>query len=73
MTVPAGTLDCFKVEGKSEIGFKAYNYTMHETYWYCPKVNSIARVQRDSTTRTRDSGASREKTESQLTKYTPAP
>lgn len=72
VTVPAGTFDCFKVDGKSEITYKAsYNYTMNETYWYCPKVNSIAKVHRETTTRSRDSGSTREKTESQLTKYTP--
>jgi len=72
VTVPAGTFDCFKVEGKSEATYKvSYSYEMAETYWYCPKVNSIAKVHRETMTRTRDSGSAREKTESQLTKYTP--
>jgi hypothetical protein len=71
VTVPAGTFDCFKVEGTSDTTLKAYNYTMHETYWYCPKVNFIGKVQRETTTRTRDTGSSHEKTESVLTSYTP--
>lgn len=72
VTVPAGTFDCLKVEGKSEATYKvSYNYTMNETYWYCPKVNYIAKLQRETTTRSRDAGSSHEKTESVLTKYTP--
>jgi len=72
LTVPAGTFDCYKVEGKSEAAYKAsYQQQLKETYWYCPKVNGIARFQRDQATTSRDSPSSREKTDLILQKYTP--
>lgn len=72
LTVPAGTFDCFKVDGKADAAYKAsYQQQVRETYWYCPKVNGIAKLQRETTTTSRDSPSSREKTESVLTRYTP--
>lgn len=72
VTVPAGTFDCFKIEGKSEASYKtSYFYSMVETYWYCPKVNYAAKIRRETTVRSRDTGSSTEKTESLLTSYVP--
>ena len=72
LTVPAGTFDCFRVEGKADAAYKAsYQQQIRETYWYCPKVNGIAKLQRETTTTSRDSPSSHEKTESVLTRYTP--
>ena len=64
LTVPAGTFDCFKVEGKAEAAYKAsYQQQVRETYWYCPKVNGVAKLSRETATTSRDSPSSREKTE----------
>ena len=72
VTVPAGTFDCFRIEGKSQATYKSsYQYEMTETYWYCPKVNYVAKVQRETNVRSRDTGSSHEKTESLLTRYAP--
>lgn len=72
LTVPAGTFDCFRVEGKADAAYKAsYQQQIRETYWYCPKANGIAKLQRETTTTSRDSPSSREKTESVLTRYAP--
>ncbi len=72
LTVPAGTFDCFKVEGKAEAAYRiSYQQQIKETYWYCPKVNGIAKLQRETSTTSRDSPSSREKIESVLTRYTP--
>ena len=39
LTAPAGTFDCFKVEGKAEAAYRySYQQQIRETYWYCPKV-----------------------------------
>ena len=72
LTVPAGTFDCFKVEGKAEAAYKAsYQQQVRETYWYCPKVNGVAKLSRETATTSRDSPSSREKVEQVLTKYAP--
>jgi hypothetical protein len=70
LTVPAGTFDCFKVEGKADAAYKAsYQQQVRETYWYCPKVNGVAKLSRETTVTSRDSPSSREKVEQVLTKY----
>ncbi len=72
LTVPAGTFDCFRVEGKAEAAYKAsYQQTIKETYWYCPKVNAMAKLQRETSTFSRDSPSSRETVEQLLTRHTP--
>ena len=72
LTVPAGTFDCFKVEGKAEAAYKAsYQQQLRETYWYCPKANGVAKLSRETVTTSRDSPSSREKIEQVLTKYAP--
>ncbi|MBK6803491.1 MAG: hypothetical protein IPG84_00800 [Betaproteobacteria bacterium] len=72
LTVPAGTFDCFRVEGKAEAAYKAsYQQQIKETYWYCPKVNGIAKLQRETSTFSRDSPSSRETVEQLLTRHTP--
>jgi hypothetical protein len=72
LTVPAGTFDCFKAEGTSEATYKnSYTRQTKETYWYCPKVNAVAKFVRDTNTTTRESGASHERVESVLVRFTP--
>ena len=72
LTVPAGTYDCFRVEGKADAAYKiSYQQQVRETYWYCPKTNGFAKLQRETTTTSRDSPSSREKVEMILTKYAP--
>jgi hypothetical protein len=39
LTVPAGTFDCFRVDGE----YKALRSHVLHTYWYCPKINGIAK------------------------------
>ena len=69
LTVPAGTFDCYRVEGASTIAYKAaFNRELKETYWYCPKVGSFAKMTRDTTTVSRDTPSSRESTEIVLVK-----
>jgi hypothetical protein len=70
LTVPAGTFDCFRVEGTQDLTFKAsYNRQTRETYWYCPKVGSFAKMTRESSTFSRDSASTRESTEMLLLRY----
>jgi hypothetical protein len=72
VTVAAGTFDCYKVEGSAEASYKtAYQYQMKETLWYCPAVNAAAKIHRQSSTRTRELGASDETTDSELQRFTP--
>jgi hypothetical protein len=72
LTVPAGTFDCYRVEGKSEAVYKAsFQQQLKETYWYCPKVNGIAKMLRETSTTARDTPSSREKTEQVLVRYVP--
>ena len=69
LTVPAGTFDCYRVEGASTITYKAsFSREIKETYWYCPKVASFAKLARDATTISRDTPSSRESTEVVLVK-----
>ena len=69
LTVPAGTFDCFRIEGTSRITYKAsFNRDIKETVWYCPKVASFAKLVRDTTTISRDTPSSRESTEIVLVK-----
>ena len=69
LTVPAGTFDCYRVEGTSTVAYKAsYNRETRETSWYCPKVGSFAKVARDTTTISRDTPSSRESVEIVLVK-----
>jgi hypothetical protein len=72
LTVPAGTFDCFKVEGKAEVAYKAsYHNEVRETYWYCPKVNGVAKISRQTVVNSRDTPSWQEKLEQVLTRYTP--
>lgn len=72
ITVPAGTFDRLRAEGTSEATYKnAYTRQMKVTYWYCPQVKAVAKFVRDTTTSTREAGASRESVESVLIRYAP--
>jgi hypothetical protein len=70
ITVPAGTFDCLRVEGHSTIVYKAsFNREIRETYWYCPAVGSFAKLERDTTTISRDTPSSREHVAIELVRY----
>jgi hypothetical protein len=72
LTVPAGTFDCYRVEGKSDAAYKvSFQQQVKTTYWYCPKVNAIGRVLRETTVTARDSPSSHEKVDQVLVKYLP--
>lgn len=72
LTVPAGTFDCFRVEGKADAAYKAsYQQQIRETYWYCPKVNGVAKISRQTVVNSRDTPSWQEKLEQVLTRYTP--
>ena len=43
VTVPAGTFDCFHVEGQWENSTKSYTDRAREQYWYCPAIKFIAK------------------------------
>ena len=70
LTVPAGTFDCYRVEGKLDtITYKqSFSRQTKETYWYCPKVGSFAKMVRDTQVISRDTPSSREKIEIVLVK-----
>ncbi len=71
VTVPAGTFDCFRVEGEFQLNGRGYSGRGNEKYWYCPKLNNIAKRTSEFTALTRDSGTSSEARVSELTKFTP--
>lgn len=71
VTVPAGTFDCFRVEGEWQINGRGYTGRGNEKYWYCPKINYIAKRTSDFTATTRDSGTSTEARVLELVKFTP--
>ena len=73
VTVPAGTFDCFRVEGQWENSNKSYSGRASEKYWYCPAIKFIAKsaFQYDQTWGNRPSKS--ETRQSELTKFTPAP
>jgi hypothetical protein len=43
ITVPAGTFDCFRIEGKSIFSTKSRSETWIMTRWYCPAVKNNAK------------------------------
>jgi hypothetical protein len=71
VTVPAGTFDCFRVDGEWQVNGRGYNGRGNEKYWYCPKINYIAKRTTDFSATTRDSGTSSEARVSELTRFTP--
>jgi hypothetical protein len=73
VTVPAGTFECFRVEGEWQTSGRGYNGRGSEKYWYCPKINYIAKRVSDFSAVTRDSGTSSEARISELTRFTPGP
>jgi hypothetical protein len=73
VTVPAGTFECFRVEGNWQTNGRDYNGRGSEKYWYCPKINYIAKRISDFTAVTRIAGTSSETRISELTRFTPGP
>ena len=70
VSVPAGTFECFRVEGGSDLAYKqSYTRQVRETYWYCPRVGSFAKMTREVAVTSRDSPSSRESTEIVLVRY----
>ena len=73
VTVPAGTFDCFRVEGQWENSNKSYTGRALEKYWYCPRVKFIAKSSFQFDQSWRDRPSKSETRQSELTKFTPAP
>ena len=75
VTVPAGTFDCFRVEGEWQVNGAGYSGRGSETYWYCPKISYVAKRSSELTVNQRtytNYGKTSETRLSELTKYTPA-
>jgi len=71
VTVPAGTFDCFHVEGEWQTNGLYYHSHGTDIYWYCPKINFIAKRQSEFQAQPRGQLASREWRLSELTNFTP--
>jgi hypothetical protein len=73
VTVPAGTFDCFRVEGQWENSTKSYSGRAREQCWYCPAIKFFAKFtfQYDQNWGGRPSRS--ETRLSELRKFTPAP
>ena len=71
VTVPAGTFDCFHVEGEWQTNGLYYHSRGTDIYWYCPKINFIAKRQSEFEAQPRGQPASREWRLSELTNFTP--
>ena len=71
ITVPAGTFECFRVEG--ELQRNGRNFTMRATdvYWYCPKINFLAKQRREFVRQPKGELQTREIRASELTAFTP--
>ena len=73
VTVPAGSFDCFRVEGEWQTTGRYVNIRGRDTYWYCPKLNFLAKRQSEFTQDIRDQASVTETRLSELTKFTPGP
>jgi len=73
VTVPAGTFDCFRVEGQWENSNKSYSGRAREQYWYCPAIKFFAKFSFQYDQNWRDRPSRSETRQSELTKFTPAP
>jgi hypothetical protein len=73
VTVPAGTFDCFRVEGQWELNGKTYTGRAREQYWYCPAIKFIAKSSSQFDQNWRNQPSKSETRLSELTKFTPAP
>ncbi len=74
VTVPAGTFECFRVDGEWQTNGRGYSGRGSEKYWYCPKINYIAKRSSDFTATTRGAtnvGTTSESRLSELTRFTP--
>ena len=43
ITVPAGTYECFRLEGENRYDEKYYGETWYLIRWYCPTINYTAK------------------------------
>ena len=74
VTVPAGTFDCFRVEGQWETSTRGgYTGRAREQYWYCPAIKYIAKSSFQFDQNWREQPSKSETRQSELTKFTPAP
>ena len=73
VTVPAGTFDCFRIEGQWETSMRNYTGRAREQYWYCPAIKFIAKSSFQFDQSFRDRPSTSETRLSELTKFTPAP
>jgi hypothetical protein len=71
VTVPAGTFDCFHVEGEWQTSGQYFQSRGTDIYWYCPKINFVAKRRIEFDTQTRGQLQSREMRLSELTNFTP--
>ncbi len=82
ITVPAGTFDCFRLEGVSSWNsgtdtggvyrpeFK-YNESWHITKWYCPAVKYVVKLQTERTATGVATGATWRRSDSELIHFAP--
>jgi hypothetical protein len=73
VTVPAGSFECFRVEGEWQTTGRYVNVRGRGIYWYCPRLNFIAKRQSEFTREIRGQPTVSETRLSELTKFTPAP
>jgi len=73
VTVPAGSFECFRVEGAWQTTGRFINARGSDIYWYCPRLNFIAKRQAENTTESRRNPTVHEEQLSELTKFTPGP
>jgi hypothetical protein len=71
ITVPGGTFDCLRVEGKWEVNGRFVHHRGRETYWYCPAIKYIAKVDSQLNQEFRDRPSRSETRHSELTRFTP--
>jgi len=69
ITVPAGTFDCFRVDGD----YKATRSHVLHTYWYCPQINAVARQIVERRISGQYGPGQYDYDESELVRFTPGP
>jgi hypothetical protein len=70
---PRRSFECFRVEGEWQTTGRYVNVRGRDIYWYCPRLNFIAKRQTEFTREIRGQPTVSEARLSELTKFTPAP
>ncbi len=73
VTVPAGTFDCFRVEGEWQSNFMNFKGRGSEKIWYCPKINFVAKRSSESIAEPQHGTRTTEARLSELTQFKPGP